>query len=80
VATAPDLLESPQLKHRNFFVELDHPVAGAWKYPSGPFKASQTPWKDSRAPLLGEHNQEVFCGRLGLATAELAILRQAGAI
>ncbi|MDP3061669.1 MAG: CaiB/BaiF CoA-transferase family protein [Chloroflexota bacterium] len=80
VATAPDLMASAQLKHRNFFVEMDHPVAGSFKYPGGPFKSTETPWRDSRSPLLGEHNEEVLCGRLGLSLEELAVLRRAGAV
>ncbi len=80
VATAPDLLSSPQLAHRKFWSEVDHPMVGPMKYPGGPFKATETPWKDSRAPLLGEHNEEVYCGKLGITKEQLVMLRQAGVI
>lgn len=62
VATAPDLLASPQLAARGFFVELDHPVTGKLLFPGAPFVMSKTPFQISRAPLLGEHNDSVFSG------------------
>ncbi len=56
VATARDLLESPQLRHRRFFVQMQHPVAGTVTMPGAPFRMSRTPFVTRRAPLLGEHN------------------------
>ena len=56
VATARDLLESPQLRHRRFFVEMQHPVAGSVTMPGAPFQMSRTPLITLRAPLLGEHD------------------------
>ena len=55
VATARDLLESPQLRHRRFFVRVPHPVAGSVTMPGAPFRMSRTPFVSRRAPLLGEH-------------------------
>ncbi|MCY4529493.1 MAG: CoA transferase [Chloroflexi bacterium] len=56
VATARDLLESPQLRHRRFFVQMQHPVAGTVTMPGAPFQMSRTPFVTRRAPLLGEHD------------------------
>jgi crotonobetainyl-CoA:carnitine CoA-transferase CaiB-like acyl-CoA transferase len=56
VATAADLLASEQLCARRYFVELDHPDAGRLPYPGAPFRLHRTPWRDARAPLLGEHD------------------------
>ena len=56
VATARDLLESPQLRHRRFFVSVPHPVAGSVTMPGAPFRMSRTPFVSRRAPLLGEHD------------------------
>ena len=56
VATARDLLESPQLRHRRFFVRVRHPVAGSVTMPGAPFRMSRTPFVSRRAPLLGEHD------------------------
>ena len=81
VNTSKDLLDSEHLKERGFFVEIDHPRTGKIKYPSAPYKFSLTPWRVNRpAPLLGEHNDEIYCGRLGYSKGELVKLREARVI
>ncbi len=60
LSTFDEVLESPQHKDRGFFVEVDHPVVGKHKYCGAPFIMSETPWKTLRAPLLGEHNQDIL--------------------
>ncbi len=76
-----ELGEDPQYKARGFFQEIDHPVAGRLAYPGAPFRMSQTPWRTCRpAPLLGEHNEEIYVGRLGFTDEDLARLRQNGVI
>jgi CoA:oxalate CoA-transferase len=80
-ATPEEVLRSPQLEARQFFVELDHPKVGSLKYPSRPYRFSSDPWYAERpAPLLGQHNEEIFCGQLGLRREELADLRRGGVI
>lgn len=79
-ANPQELLESPHLRDRGFFVEIDHPVAGRLTYPGAPYKMSETPWQAARAPLLGEHNDAVYCGRLGLSREDLVNLRRTGVI
>ena len=79
--TSPDLLRDKHLQHRGFFQTLDHAQAGPARYPGLPFKMSETPWALRRpAPLLGEHNEEVLCGRLGLSRRDLAELRCRGVV
>jgi crotonobetainyl-CoA:carnitine CoA-transferase CaiB-like acyl-CoA transferase len=80
VATVEDLLSSRQLLARQFFRALDHPVAGNAIYPGAPFRIEGEPGRHARAPLLGEHNGEIYCGRLGFSAAELARLRGLGII
>ncbi len=81
VNTTKDLLDSEHLKERGFFVEIDHPKTGKVKYPSAPYKFSETPWRLNRpAPLLGEHNEEIYCGLLGYSKEQLVKLREAGVI
>jgi CoA:oxalate CoA-transferase len=76
-----ELEKDPQYKARGFFHEIDHPVAGRFAYPGAPFRMSQTPWQMERpAPLLGEHNEEVYVGRLGFSREDLARLGRNGAI
>ena len=62
VQTARDLVESPQLRARQFFVDIEHPELGtALSYPGAPYALSVTPWQLRRLPpRLGEHNAEIF--------------------
>jgi len=79
--TSRDLLESAQLQAREFFQSIDHPRTGALPYPTAGYRMSATPWRARRpAPLLGQHNTEVYCGWLQRSQTELARLAQAGAI
>ena len=79
--SAEDLLNSEHLKERDFFVAIDHPKTGKIMYPSAPYRFSETPWAVERpAPLLGQHNEEVYCGRLGYSKEDLTKMREAGTI
>jgi crotonobetainyl-CoA:carnitine CoA-transferase CaiB-like acyl-CoA transferase len=81
VSTMGDLINSEHLKARGFFAEITQPVAGTHKYPGAPVKYSRTPWAIRRpAPTLGRHNDEVFGKELGMRSARLAKLKQAGVI
>ncbi len=75
-----DLFESPQLKERGFFRETDHPVAGTLTYPGPQFRMSEVEWTAGRAPLLGEHNTEVYCEEMGMSREDLLRLRAAGVV
>lgn len=80
VLSPGELLDDPQLVARGFFVSLDHPEAGPLPYVGNPFTMSETPGQLDRAPLLGEHNHEVFCQGLGLSPEDLVRLREQGII
>jgi len=81
VTTPEDLLASEQLKAREFFAEVDHPEMGKVKCPTAPYRYSKTPWRVERpAPLLGEHNEEIFRKRLGYQKEDLVRMRGAGII
>ena len=83
VQNARDLSESPQLEALGYFHDVEHPELGATlRYPGPPYyQISETPWRISRrAPLIGEHNLEVYEKELGISREELAILKQAGTI
>jgi len=76
-----EVFHSAQASAREYFIEIEHPCAGSQFYPSLPFRLSQTPSRVSRpAPLLGQHNKEVYCQRLGYGQEELIRLTQAGII
>jgi len=81
ICSAEQVYKSPQTKARNFYVEMDHPAAGKLKYPGLPYKLSTAGVTDNfGAPLLGQHNEEIYCDRLGYGKAELVKLREAGII
>jgi benzylsuccinate CoA-transferase BbsF subunit len=82
VETGEDLLDhDPQLRYRGTFTELDHPDGGKYRTQAGPhFQLSKTPFDIKRAPRLGEHNELVFKGILGLSDDEFASLVKAGVI
>lgn len=75
--TMDELFSSPQLAEREYFVEIDHSATGVLKYPGPPFKLDKTPCQVRRpAPLLGEHNEEILCQRLGYSKQDLEELRE----
>ncbi|MFC1896771.1 CaiB/BaiF CoA transferase family protein [Thermodesulfobacteriota bacterium] len=81
INTAEDIANSEQFREREFFVDIDHPEAGSLTYPGAPCKFSKTPWKVARpAPLLGEHNEDIYCNRLGYGKQDLVKMREAGVI
>ncbi len=80
VATVEDLLQSGQFAARDFFHTMEHPQTGEATYPGAPFTIQGADWHHARAPLLGEHNAEVYGKRLGYTPDELAQLRGAGVI
>jgi crotonobetainyl-CoA:carnitine CoA-transferase CaiB-like acyl-CoA transferase len=81
LATTEELLRDPHFRERGFWVEIDHPVVRKVTYPGAPFKCEEMPWRIRRpAPLLGQHNEEIYCEELGYTKQELVKLKEAGAI
>ncbi|MBN1627008.1 MAG: CoA transferase [Deltaproteobacteria bacterium] len=82
VNTIQDIAANPQLEARDFWEEVDHPdMNTSIRYP-GPFiKATETPCvKKHRAPMIGEHNAEIYMNILGKSGEELILLKGAGVI
>jgi crotonobetainyl-CoA:carnitine CoA-transferase CaiB-like acyl-CoA transferase len=77
VQSPEQVVNSPHLKERGCFAEFDHAEAGTLKYPGpGFFFDGENLMQTTRAaPQLGEHNAEIYCGRLGLSNEELGRLR-----
>lgn len=71
-----EIVNCPQLNNLEFFKEIEHPVAGKAVYPGGPFSLSETPWQPGRAPLLGEHNEDIYISLLGYAEHDLSQWKQ----
>jgi crotonobetainyl-CoA:carnitine CoA-transferase CaiB-like acyl-CoA transferase len=80
--TIADLLEDPSFEARKFFQEIDHPTTGPVRYPGYQFRLHREgePMPPRRrAPLLGEHTEEVL-SELGLDEQARAALRAERAI
>ncbi len=73
--------EDQHLKDRGYFVNLPHPVVGTRQHCGIPWKMSATPIAvRSAAPTLGQHTHEILSQVLGLPEAEIARLRESGAL
>ena len=72
-----DLFTDEHLQARDFITEVDHPVNGRVKLMRHPLRMEGVV-KQQRAPLLGEHTDEVLGALLGLGESELVELRDAG--
>ena len=81
VRSTEEVFNWQQTRERGFFQEVEHPLAGKFYYPTAGYKFSETPWQAERpAPLLGQDNEDIYCGRLGYSYEELARLRADGVI
>jgi len=81
VQNAQDLADDPQLKQRDYFVHLQHPILGDTISDRSPIRFSQSSssnWKSS--PLLGEDNRYVYMDLLGLTDQEFASYIENGII
>ncbi|MBI2859194.1 MAG: CoA transferase [Chloroflexi bacterium] len=80
--TVLDVIEDPHLEHRGYFVKVPHPELGEEiTYQGAPYKCDSLPWEyRRRAPLIGEHNDEIYHGELGLSAGQLAELTSRGVI
>jgi benzylsuccinate CoA-transferase BbsE subunit/naphthyl-2-methylsuccinate CoA transferase subunit len=81
-STTKDLAENEQLREREFYLEVEHnELGGTVTYVGAPYKITETPWNISRrAPLVGEHNEEIYEHELGLSREEIRLLKEAGVI
>lgn len=81
VLSVAEVLEDTHLAERGAFVTVQHPTAGDVQLLAPWIRMSRTaPAIDRPAPLVGQHNEEVFCGLLGLDTDEYAEMVRSGVI
>jgi len=73
VASPGEILNSPQLQARAFFVSVAHPEVNAhFTYPGAPYIFSRSTWDiQRRAPLIGEHNIQIYHQELGFSQQKL---------
>ena len=76
------MVNSSQLESRNFWVKLEHPeLNDTIMYPGSISGMELAPPRlYRRAPLIGEHNEDIYAKELGLSKKETALLKQASVI
>lgn len=80
VNSPADFMRDPHIQARGFFNAVTHPVLGVFQQPGNPFVVDGRRGTCEPAPLLGQHNEEVFCRELGLSAGDLAVLAAEGVI
>jgi benzylsuccinate CoA-transferase BbsE subunit len=82
VRAPEDLLDDPHLHDRGFWKQLEHPELGrSFTYPGEAAIYNGSPWRISRrAPLIGEHNVEIYCGELRVSRGELSLLAESAVV
>jgi crotonobetainyl-CoA:carnitine CoA-transferase CaiB-like acyl-CoA transferase len=81
VRTADQVLSDRQMTERGFFVDIEHQQIGKLKYPGVPYKFSELKQETPKAaPFLGQHNEAIYCGRMGYNKQDLTKLKEAGVI
>jgi crotonobetainyl-CoA:carnitine CoA-transferase CaiB-like acyl-CoA transferase len=81
VRTAHQVLQDKQRAARQFFVDINRKDTGKLTFPGVPYRFSEIQReKPVAAPLLGQHNEEIYCGRMGYTRGDLARFKEAGVI
>lgn len=81
VYTPADLATDPHFTARRFFEPVRRRALGTILQPGAPAKLLGSPWLEGQpAPALGEHNHQIYAGRLGYSAKQLAEMRSAGMI
>jgi len=80
VLSMKEIGEEPALRATGTVVEVDHPERGKYLTVGNPIKLSDSPADVQRAPLLGEHTEEILKTVLGYGDEDIAAAREKGAI
>ncbi|WP_326662121.1 formyl-CoA transferase [Streptomyces canus] len=80
ILSPKEIIEDPSLADNDMIVEVGHPQRGTFTTVGNPLKLSDSPTTITTPPLLGQHNEEIYIGELGLGDEELRLLRSGGVI
>jgi formyl-CoA transferase len=80
ILSMKEIAEEQSLRASGTVVEVDHPMRGKYLTVGNPIKMSDSISDVTRAPLLGEHTEEVLRDVLGYGAGEIADIKVSGAI
>ncbi|WP_405905749.1 formyl-CoA transferase [Streptomyces sp. NBC_00828] len=80
ILSTKEIIEDESLVANEMVVRVPHPERGEFVTVGSPLKLSDSPVDVTSPPLLGEHNEEVYVGELGLGDEELRLLKSSGVI
>ncbi len=75
-----EVMHDPHMRERGMLADVEHPEAGMFTMPGCPVRLEDSPVEVTSAPLLGEHNSEVYQDILGYSSGDLQRLKDSGLI
>jgi formyl-CoA transferase len=76
VLDTAEVLADPHLRERGTVFDLDHPTRGRFSMIGCPVRLSDSPFEPTRAPLKGEHTENVLRDLAGYSADEIRKLRE----
>jgi formyl-CoA transferase len=80
VLDTAEVLHDPHLRERGMVFDLEHPTRGRFAMIGSPLRLSDSPVEASRAPLFGEHTEEVLTALAGYTREDVRRLREKGVV
>jgi len=80
ILSTREIIQDASLAANDMIVEVEHPERGRFTTVGNPLKLSDSPTTITTPPLLGQHNEEIYIGELGLGDEELRLLKSGGVI
>jgi formyl-CoA transferase len=75
-----EVMHDPHLHERGMITEVTHPAAGTFDMPGCPVRLEDSPVEVTAAPLLGQHNEELYGDLLGCTPEQVQEFKERGLI